>query len=222
KTSNAYFNLAHKTPRVIEKGLLAVADGGNKIIVLAQFTSTGIHRRINSAITSSGAIYGTLIQGVINHTTTLTKQKDQLVLGINTTANAIKNPVYAFAFSSKRTVLVFTRTVLNKTSKTSSRFKTGFLMTKESIIKPASEEAHAFLGRVKVATHTFGAIVFDKEPTRITDLKVEEIGKDYAIIVWRTNHYATSKVSYGFTFDYGKSIQSNERVKEHRIKITEL
>ena len=118
--------------------------------------------------------------------------------------------------------------VLNYASKPALAFKQPKLIDKavktaqQSISQPASEEALAFTNRLKIGASTFIAIVFDEEPTRISNVKVAEAGEDYAVITWTTNHYATSKVNYGTTFDYGSDIQSDERVKEHKIKITGL
>jgi len=69
---------------------------------------------------------------------------------------------------------------------------------------------------------SFKEIVLDKEPTRISEVRVEEVGKDYAVVTWKTNHHATSKLNYGLTFDYGQDIQFDKKVKEHKIKITGL
>ncbi|MFO0703134.1 MAG: DUF2341 domain-containing protein [Patescibacteria group bacterium] len=60
------------------------------------------------------------------------------------------------------------------------------------------------------------------EPTRISNLKVKEMGKNYVVIYWETNHFATSKVSYGDSYDYGKDVQSDEKVKIHEIKVSGL
>lgn len=118
--------------------------------------------------------------------------------------------------------------VLDKTSKTAlavsqeSRLAKAYKAVQHSVRKPASPEALALLKRLKIGSSTFVAIVFDDQPTRISDVGLAEVGKDYAVITWKTNHYATSKVNYGETFDYGSDVQSSERVKDHRIKITGL
>ena len=66
------------------------------------------------------------------------------------------------------------------------------------------------------------AVFFDKDPTMISDLRVEETGKDYAVIYWKTNHYATSKVNYGFDTSYGQDVYSTKRVKEHKMVLENL
>ena len=91
-----------------------------------------------------------------------------------------------------------------------------------SVFAPASEEIKGFAQRVNIATSTFLVILFDREPTRISDLKVEEVSPTQAVITWKTNHYATSKVNYGFSTTYGKDAYSAERVKEHQIVLTDL
>src|SRR3989344_5091610 len=57
---------------------------------------------------------------------------------------------------------------------------------------------------------------FGTEPTTISGVRVIEVGKDYAVIYWTTNHHATSKVNYGLTYDYGNDVSSNEKVKTHK------
>jgi hypothetical protein len=63
---------------------------------------------------------------------------------------------------------------------------------------------------------------FDSNPTVISNVKAEEIGEEYMVITWETNHYATSKVNYGDSYDYGKDVQTTEKTKQHSIKITNL
>lgn len=62
----------------------------------------------------------------------------------------------------------------------------------------------------------------DSHPTTITGLQVQEVGTDYAIITWETNHYSTSKVSYGDSHDYGQDVQDTEKVRFHEMKVTGL
>jgi hypothetical protein len=69
---------------------------------------------------------------------------------------------------------------------------------------------------------SFGEIVLDKEPTKITDVKVAKLNKGSVIITWETNHLATSKVNYGLTKDFGKDVQSDTKVHEHKIEVTGL
>ncbi|MFZ2202715.1 MAG: SH3 domain-containing protein [Microgenomates group bacterium] len=63
---------------------------------------------------------------------------------------------------------------------------------------------------------------FDREPTKIILVRVEKVNPTVAVIYWQTNHHATSAVNYGFNTSYGKKVQSDERVKEHRLTLTDL
>ncbi len=66
-------------------------------------------------------------------------------------------------------------------------------------------------------------ILFDKNPTVITNVKVAEIGKDYVVITWETNHYTTNnKVNYGESLSFGQDILSQERTRHHEFKIVGL
>lgn len=79
-----------------------------------------------------------------------------------------------------------------------------------------------FLHDQGVKFTSIAEILFDTSPTIISDVKVAQVGRDSAVITWKTNHLATSKVNYGFTYDYGQDIQSTQRVRDHRVIITNL
>ncbi|MBU1088612.1 SH3 domain-containing protein [Patescibacteria group bacterium] len=110
------------------------------------------------------------------------------------------------------------KTISQQTSRLATAWQTG----RESIRKPASEEAQNLATRLRIATSTFIAIVFDNEPTKILFVKIEEVNSTSAMVVWGTNHYATSMVNYGLNTSYGKKIQSDKRVKEHRMELKDL
>jgi len=126
----------------------------------------------------------------------------------------IKDRLLALAGS----IEVFNETI----GKASNKLAVAWRNAKGSIRMPASKETQALATRLRVATSTFIAIVFDKEATKILFVKIEKVSPTSAMIVWGTNHYATSVVNYGFNTSYGKKIQSDKRVKEHRIKLTDL
>ncbi|MEK7572066.1 MAG: LamG-like jellyroll fold domain-containing protein, partial [Patescibacteria group bacterium] len=66
-------------------------------------------------------------------------------------------------------------------------------------------------------------VLFDTNPTRISDVKVAEVGKDYVIITWKTNHYTrNNKVNYGETLSYGKDAFGDDLKKEHLITLEKL
>lgn len=71
-------------------------------------------------------------------------------------------------------------------------------------------------------TTSFGEIVLDDQPTQISDVKVAQVTPTAAVITWKTNHLATSKVNYGLTKDYGQDVQSDKKVHDHRVEITGL
>ena len=59
-----------------------------------------------------------------------------------------------------------------------------------------------FVGDASIAAAFFVATrleeTFNKEPLTITEVSIEEVGNNYTIVSWKTNHYATGKVNYGF------------------------
>ena len=58
----------------------------------------------------------------------------------------------------------------------------------------------------------------------ITGISVTDIGLDSAVITWKTSSLATSKVEYGLTLDYGKSIDVSSSASEsaHTTRISGL
>jgi hypothetical protein len=73
------------------------------------------------------------------------------------------------------------------------------------------------------STTAFTEIVLNKEPTRITNVKIAEIGVDYAIVTWHTNHYTTNnKLNFGETTSYGNHIFAPDYQKEHTVKLEGL
>jgi len=137
---------------------------------------------------------------------------------INKTAGGIKTLASNLGQGVKTTTQTIGKTISHQTSRLAIAWQTG----RKSIHKPASEEAQNLTTRLKIATSTFIAIVFDREPTRIADIRVEEVSPTMAIVYWQTNHYATSKVNYGFSTSYGQEVFSNQRVKEHRFVLKDL
>lgn len=76
---------------------------------------------------------------------------------------------------------------------------------------------------IKVGVTNLFSYVFDKNPTQITNVKVKEIGNDYAIVSWQTNHYTyNNKVNYGESKQYGNEVFSKAKAKYHEAKLTGL
>jgi hypothetical protein len=70
---------------------------------------------------------------------------------------------------------------------------------------------------------SFSEIVLNNEPTRITDVKIAEVGKDYAVIEWKTNHYTkNNKINYGESTEYGNHAFAEDFTKDHKVRIEGL
>lgn len=70
---------------------------------------------------------------------------------------------------------------------------------------------------------SFSEIVLSREPTRITDVKVIEVGADYAIVEWRTNHYTkNNKINWGENTSYGRYAFAEDYSKVHQVRLGEL
>ncbi len=85
-----------------------------------------------------------------------------------------------------------------------------------------ARRAGDFAYRLRVGTDTFYAIVFDDNPTVITDVTIEEIGPDFAVVSWKTNHFATGKVNYGADLTYGQEVLLEKREKYHTARLSGL
>lgn len=83
-------------------------------------------------------------------------------------------------------------------------------------------KADNFFTKVKLLYNTNIAIMFDKEPTKISGVTIEEIGEDYAVVSFKTNHPAWGKVNYGETLSYGHEVWLNDRTYDHQAKLTGL
>lgn len=89
-------------------------------------------------------------------------------------------------------------------------------------IKKPIDDTGDFFYRVNVGLNTFQAIVFDPTPTQISKVTIEELGEDYAVISWETNHFAWGKVNYGEDLSYGKEVILEKREKYHQARLTGL
>lgn len=90
-------------------------------------------------------------------------------------------------------------------------------------LSPAVRSVGQFTYSQQVKLLSIAEILFDKNPTVITNVKVAEVGKDYAVITWETNHYTGSnKVNYGESLSYGQDILSQERARHHEFRISGL
>ncbi len=83
-------------------------------------------------------------------------------------------------------------------------------------------EENSVIRKFIVNADFFSSVWFDKEPTQIYNVRIAETGPDYAVIQWQTNHYASSKVNYGSTYDYGFDVQTDKKTKDHKIRIDNL
>ncbi|MBP9870175.1 MAG: hypothetical protein KBC53_01585 [Nitrosomonas sp.] len=79
-----------------------------------------------------------------------------------------------------------------------------------------------FASRVSNGAQTFYAIVFDIEPTVISNVTIEDIQADSVTVTWETNHPATGKVNYGPTLSFGEEIHLAKYEKTHKAELKGL
>ena len=64
--------------------------------------------------------------------------------------------------------------------------------------------------------------IFPGAKTQITEIKITEITPNSAVVIWKTNHPATSKVNYGKSSEFEESVYDIIPVKDHIIKLEDL
>lgn len=193
-----YNHLANNAPPGVAKTILTGI--GNGVSSTASFIGTIAHNAGETISNASKSIASTTSTVAQNTSTTIGNVTNTVV---KTTGNITQK----------------TRLAINQqTTKLVAAWQT----SRESVSKPVSQETTALATRLKIAASTFVAIVFDNEPTRISDIRVEKVTPTSTTIVWRTNHYATGKINYGFSTTYGKEVFSDQRVKEHRFVLKDL
>ena len=76
---------------------------------------------------------------------------------------------------------------------------------------------------IVLASTLFSEYAFDSSLTNITDIYVEEVGRDYVVVSWKTNHHTyNNKVNYGETLTYGNEAWGENYTKDHKVKLTHL
>ncbi len=122
------------------------------------------------------------------------------------------------AKTHKNTSDVFSRIVV--------KAKDGGNVALRSVLHPAEKSknfAERLISGTIIAMATFQSYMFDNKPTKIEDVALTEIGKDYATVTWKTNHYTrNNKVNYGRTLTYDQSAWGKDGEKNHKVKITNL
>jgi hypothetical protein len=83
--------------------------------------------------------------------------------------------------------------------------------------------------RTNLATHKIGDFIaisnqywFGTEQTKILSVDIQKVSSTSAIITWKTNDLADSAVNYGVDTSYGERAQSSDKVKDHKIELTNL
>ena len=163
--------------------------------------------------------------GTIQTTTQLSQQATKLMVGVivdgvDQIGQAFNEANQTLASSQEKVKEEIVKA--NKgTDKSLKKINEGFSLAMLSARKPVDNSAN-FIERAKLWLLTFESVVLDPAPTQISEVMIEEIGSNYAIVSWKTNHYAWGKVNYGQDLSYGKGVLLSEREKYHQAKLTNL
>ena len=148
-----------------------------------------------------------------------------ILTGIGNTANfvakAITNTLQktgSVIASAANSVGIITTALAQNTALAMGKITNPLARVTDSI----TQKADRLVAKTQLTVEIYKEVWFDKEPTKILLVKVEAVTPTSAVIHWLTNHHATSAVNYGFDTSYGSKVQSSERVKEHRMELTNL
>ncbi|MBI2314953.1 hypothetical protein HYU93_02745 [Candidatus Daviesbacteria bacterium] len=220
-----YNNLVQGAPGLVKNTMLALENGVNTVSSTISNTNQAALNTLNSSqtnledkISKSSKETSNLISGVGNGTisfiSSTAKSTTDFLAFINTTLNnSQKEAGKQIAQTHKNT----SDTIKDKSQKISKGISLAF----RSFQKPVDDTAD-FLNRTKVWFLTFESVVIDANPTTISDVTIDELGKDYAVVSWKTNHYAWGKVNYGKDLTYGQEVLLTEREKTHAARLTGL
>lgn len=173
-------------------GVLATGKTVNSIATIATSNITNISETISDVARSTTAGVETVGKTIANATNSVGK-------GMSQTVNIITGVGVKLAQNIGATTNIFGPLATDVSNKT-SRF----------VQKISTFEA--------IASEYW----FDREPTKILAVSVEKVTSTSVVIYWKTNDHATSAVNYGFDTSYGKKVQSDELVQEHRMELTNL
>ncbi len=136
--------------------------------------------------------------------------------------NTLQTSANAIAYAFRSSVSAITNTYQTSTS-TIATATSGVRKVIADMSSPIIAGVGHFAYRQEVKLLSIAEILFDKNPTVITNVKVAEISKDYVVITWETNHYTTNnKVNYGESLSYGQDVLSQERARHHEFRISGL
>ncbi len=220
--NNINNNVTKELPDAIQDGLNTYSKFNKDITLFKKNVGDEVRERISETQEETRkdfAEFAKSIEQTKDGIGNLAKQTSHTLTKLNThlenTGNTVEKEIAKTHKQTSKTL-----------SNIGTRLSQGSNATLRSILKPA-EDSKNFAERVvkstKIAVATFHSYMFDPSPTKIENVELVEIGKDYAIISWKTNHYTrNNKVNYGQTLTYGQSAWGEDGEKNHQVKITGL
>ncbi|MBU1000136.1 fibronectin type III domain-containing protein, partial [Patescibacteria group bacterium] len=216
---NAYQYTAKTTPKVI----------GNTMLAVASFNVSTANIINNSQENAKNKIIKT--QQGMTQIFTLQFSNAQNFVGntapvIANSSEAVFKRFNASQDSAKKQIVETHQNTSNTISQIGIKTRDGVSVTLRSVTKPAVNSknfAERFIKSTTIALVTFESYMFDDTPTKIDNVALEEVGRDYAVVTWKTNHYTNSnKVNYGQSLTYGQSAWGADGEKNHKVSLTGL
>jgi len=197
-------------------------------------TASYIYQPLQNLATSTQKVLGALVDSLDDGLTTLVQFVKLPTLPI-ATSPSLEERIIAVRKGEHEDVVHGAPKMGLSTEKVEEQFKQRHAPTNQKLqeifaaatttlhgFQEPVEDIYDFGTRVKAGAETFYAIVFDKEPTHISKVTIEEIGTDYVTVSWETNHPATGKVNYGDTLSFGKEVQLTKYENTHTAKLQGL
>ncbi|MBI2074608.1 MAG: DNRLRE domain-containing protein [Candidatus Levybacteria bacterium] len=220
-----YNNLAQKAPGLVKNTMLALENGVNTVSSTISNTnqvalntlnkSQGkLENKISKSSRETAQIFNSQLSNVKNIAGGTTKV-------IASASEAISNSLARSQEETQKQIAKTHQNTSDAIKDKGQRISKGINLAFRSFQKPVNDTT-GFLDRTKVWFLTFGSIVIDPNPTTISGVAIDELGKDYAVVSWKTNHYAWGKVNYGKDLTYGKEVLLTKREKVHVARLTGL
>lgn len=219
---SSYQQTAKTAPELVRNSMLAFGYFNHSIATIIDESEDHVKHQINETQKDMGENLRIQIsniniatQNVINNTSTIAEVNLVISIGFNNSQEMIKREIAQTHHNTSNIILNI-----------GTRARNGFNIALHSVTKPAVESknfADRLITSTTIAVATFESYMFDSTPTRIDNVALLEVGKDYAVVYWKTNHYTRSnKVNYGQTLTYGQSAWGKDGEKDHTIRITGL
>lgn len=216
-----------KEPETVVEVPIEEPQAGQNFLISIANTLGNIYWSVVSAARGTVGYIASFWQGYSNFVYDINQKSLAFIGGLfEISGRAVANSYDALAQKAPGAVsraMLAVRYALQRSANTIAYLFRSATSAVANATSPAVTTLGNFAFRQKVKLLSIAEILFDKNPTVITGVKVAEVGKGYAVITWETNHYTkNNKVNYGESLSYGQDVLSQERARHHELRISDL